>query len=399
MKVVVNLLLVLFFCTFISACNSSSSGGMPSIPSSSSETETSSSAEKNSAEESSEQNQASNDSESSQSSAEEQLENAASGNESDSSQEEAQTDEEKVAMLDAQLEEELRSYGEQLHKELEKAEEQKQAQARERDAKETAEAGVDEEEVSAEEDDEGEENQQNGSEQEQMAKADSQQNSQGSETKAENNSSEGDNGQGNKGRTPANIPSGNDDDVVAKQLREAAEKEQDPELREKLWEEYRKYKKQQSTASAQPSTVTKSTVAYIKTITMNKNISSQLFILLVALIFTGCSTTAVKIDNTEEIELETTQLQESKLLDVGVLLFEKGELTEKQKEKQGVHEDIRQAEARYMAYHLKETMQHSNGWGAIRVLPEKILYCRYCSCRHYLGFKRRRVDDQNKCGG
>ena len=33
-----------------------------------------------------------------------------------------------------------------------------------------------------------------------------------------------------------------DDDIVARQLREAAEKETDPELKEKLWEEYRKYK-------------------------------------------------------------------------------------------------------------------------------------------------------------
>lgn len=32
------------------------------------------------------------------------------------------------------------------------------------------------------------------------------------------------------------------DDIVARQLREAAEKETDPELKEKLWEEYRKYK-------------------------------------------------------------------------------------------------------------------------------------------------------------
>lgn len=32
------------------------------------------------------------------------------------------------------------------------------------------------------------------------------------------------------------------DDVVARQIREAAEKETDPELKEKLWEEYRRYK-------------------------------------------------------------------------------------------------------------------------------------------------------------
>ncbi|MEA3468506.1 MAG: hypothetical protein U9R57_09840 [Thermodesulfobacteriota bacterium] len=33
-----------------------------------------------------------------------------------------------------------------------------------------------------------------------------------------------------------------DDDIVARQLREAAEKEKDPALQEKLWQEYRKYK-------------------------------------------------------------------------------------------------------------------------------------------------------------
>ena len=34
-----------------------------------------------------------------------------------------------------------------------------------------------------------------------------------------------------------------DDDIVARQLREAAEKETDPDLKEKLWKEYRDYKK------------------------------------------------------------------------------------------------------------------------------------------------------------
>ena len=42
---------------------------------------------------------------------------------------------------------------------------------------------------------------------------------------------------------PADIPDGSDDDVVARQIREAAQREIDPELREKLWDEYRKYKK------------------------------------------------------------------------------------------------------------------------------------------------------------
>jgi hypothetical protein len=33
------------------------------------------------------------------------------------------------------------------------------------------------------------------------------------------------------------------DDIVARQLREAAENETDPELKEKLWKEYEEYKK------------------------------------------------------------------------------------------------------------------------------------------------------------
>lgn len=41
---------------------------------------------------------------------------------------------------------------------------------------------------------------------------------------------------------PDDIPDGSDDDVVARQLREAALKETDPVLKKKLWEEYRRYK-------------------------------------------------------------------------------------------------------------------------------------------------------------
>ena len=42
-------------------------------------------------------------------------------------------------------------------------------------------------------------------------------------------------------RTPDDIPILVDDDIIARQLREAALAEDDPVLRERLWEEYRKY--------------------------------------------------------------------------------------------------------------------------------------------------------------
>ena len=44
------------------------------------------------------------------------------------------------------------------------------------------------------------------------------------------------------GPIPADLPDGRDDDIVARQLREAASKESDRVLREKLWDEYRRYK-------------------------------------------------------------------------------------------------------------------------------------------------------------
>ena len=41
---------------------------------------------------------------------------------------------------------------------------------------------------------------------------------------------------------PSETTGGHDDDIVARQLREAAEKETDPGLRKKLWDEYKLYK-------------------------------------------------------------------------------------------------------------------------------------------------------------
>jgi len=49
-------------------------------------------------------------------------------------------------------------------------------------------------------------------------------------------------GQDQNAAIPEDIPDGNDDDIVARQLREAAMAETDPALREKLWDEYRRYK-------------------------------------------------------------------------------------------------------------------------------------------------------------
>ena len=50
-------------------------------------------------------------------------------------------------------------------------------------------------------------------------------------------------GSGGTGAPPSTYTPSADDDIVARQLREAAERETDPELKAKLWKEYEEYKK------------------------------------------------------------------------------------------------------------------------------------------------------------
>lgn len=66
----------------------------------------------------------------------------------------------------------------------------------------------------------------------------------GSEEGGDSAGSVGGSGPGGTGsdRVPPDVGDGSDDDIVARQLREAAMAEDDPELREKLWDEYRRYK-------------------------------------------------------------------------------------------------------------------------------------------------------------
>lgn len=45
-----------------------------------------------------------------------------------------------------------------------------------------------------------------------------------------------------RGKAPEDIPSADNDSVLEAQIRQAAENETDPEIKKKLWDEYRKYK-------------------------------------------------------------------------------------------------------------------------------------------------------------
>ena len=80
----------------------------------------------------------------------------------------------------------------------------------------------------------------------------------------------------------------------------------------------------------------------------------------------GATTSAKAIQAREEIPEEA-------LLDVGVELFEPGlpeEPTTEKKYQVGVFPEIRKSEARYIPMRLKETLESTGQWGAVRVVPK-----------------------------
>jgi hypothetical protein len=65
------------------------------------------------------------------------------------------------------------------------------------------------------------------------------------------------------------------------------------------------------------------------------------------------------------------EIPEGQLLDVGVAVFDSG-LDEGDRDRlaeKGLSPELRRAESRYVAFHLKKTMEGTGNWGAVRLLP------------------------------
>ena len=79
----------------------------------------------------------------------------------------------------------------------------------------------------------------------------------------------------------------------------------------------------------------------------------------------------MRIHKGDQIKLEQAQQQipEEELLDVGIIVFESGEITEKEALKEGTNPDVRSAENHFIPFHLKNTVEQSGYWGMVRVLP------------------------------
>lgn len=95
-------------------------------------------------------------------------------------------------------------------------------------------------------------------------------------------------------------------------------------------------------------------------------------LLVCAFLLQACSVSkTVKYD---EIEIETaqTEVPTHALLDVGIVLFNPNipqSLDEQQKK--FVFPEVRRAEARYMPFHLKSTLETTGYWGSVWVIPER----------------------------
>ncbi len=99
----------------------------------------------------------------------------------------------------------------------------------------------------------------------------------------------------------------------------------------------------------------------------------RFFLLLLALCLlgTGCTVNEVIVAEETELVVARTQIDEAALLDVGIVEFAHGMRDNNDPRKTGVHEEIRLAETKYLAYHLKTTLQGTGHWGAVRVIPSR----------------------------
>lgn len=97
----------------------------------------------------------------------------------------------------------------------------------------------------------------------------------------------------------------------------------------------------------------------------------SLFVIIVCLASTGCSVNEVVVAEETELVVAESPVDEALLLDIGIVEFAAGIPDDNNPEKTGVYEEIRNAETRFLAYHLKATLQETGHWGAVRVIPSR----------------------------
>lgn len=101
-------------------------------------------------------------------------------------------------------------------------------------------------------------------------------------------------------------------------------------------------------------------------------IARMLGLLLAAVIVSGCvSQTIKRVDTTPPLQA-SEPIPEELLLDVGIQLFDPNIPDEwRDRERDGILPEVRRAEARFMPFLLKDTLESTGNWGAVRVVPRE----------------------------
>ncbi len=98
---------------------------------------------------------------------------------------------------------------------------------------------------------------------------------------------------------------------------------------------------------------------------------TALLLVPVSLLAGGCAVKEVITAEETELVVAEAPPDESLLLDIGIIEFSAGIPNDNDPVKTRVYEEIRNAETRYLPYHLKKTLQGTGHWGAVRVIPNR----------------------------
>jgi len=97
----------------------------------------------------------------------------------------------------------------------------------------------------------------------------------------------------------------------------------------------------------------------------------SLLLVVLCLLGTGCTVNEVVVAEETELLVANSPVDESRLLDIGIVEFAPGIDEDNNPRKSGVFGEIRYAETKYLAYHLKTTLQGTGHWGAVRLIPSR----------------------------
>ena len=100
----------------------------------------------------------------------------------------------------------------------------------------------------------------------------------------------------------------------------------------------------------------------------------QAWVALTFVVCSGCTVQEVITGEHTKLDVASLDVSENLLLDIGIVNFDPGVPAKNDPDKSGVYEEVRLAEARYLPYHIKTTLQSTGYWGAVRVVPSEEVY-------------------------